>query len=182
MTFGINLLVVAGFVSWTEIVPQPDWLLIPPLLLELYLFTLGMALILTTLFVSLRDMGQVWELGAGCSSTRHRSSTPSPTCRRGPRSSSSSPRSRRYCRTSARSFSTTTSGITVTAGDVLGRPRAPGAHRDHVRRPRPRRRALQTPRALVRRADMSASRSERRPSTSPASRRRFGCRTSSERR
>jgi ABC-2 type transport system permease protein len=64
LTFGINLLVVAGFVSWRQIVPQPEWLLIPPLLLELYLFTLGMALILTTLFVSLRDMGQVWELGA----------------------------------------------------------------------------------------------------------------------
>jgi ABC-2 type transport system permease protein len=63
MTFGINLLVVAGFVAWNGIVPQLDWLLIPLLLLELYLFTLGTALILTTLFVSLRDMGQVWELG-----------------------------------------------------------------------------------------------------------------------
>lgn len=63
MTFGINLLVVAGFVAWQRIVPQFDWLLLVPLLLELYLFTLGTALILTTLFVSLRDMGQVWELG-----------------------------------------------------------------------------------------------------------------------
>ena len=63
MTFGINLVVVAGFVAWEGIVPQPDWLLILPLLLELYLFTLGMALILTTIFVSLRDMLQVWELG-----------------------------------------------------------------------------------------------------------------------
>jgi ABC-2 type transport system permease protein len=63
MTFAINLVVVAGFIAWKGIVPQPDWLLIPLLLLELYLFTLGTALILTTLFVSLRDMGQVWELG-----------------------------------------------------------------------------------------------------------------------
>jgi ABC-2 type transport system permease protein len=63
MTFGINLLVVAGFVAWNGIVPQLDWVLIPLLLLELYLFTLGTALILTTLFVSLRDIGQVWELG-----------------------------------------------------------------------------------------------------------------------
>jgi ABC-2 type transport system permease protein len=63
MTFGINLIIVAGFVAWRGIVPQPDWLLIPVLLVELYLFTLGMALILTTLFVYLRDMGQVWELG-----------------------------------------------------------------------------------------------------------------------
>ena len=57
MTFAINLVVVAGFVAWEGIVPQPDWLLILPLLLELYLFTLGMALILTTLFVSLARHG-----------------------------------------------------------------------------------------------------------------------------
>ncbi len=64
MTFAINLLVVAGFVAWEGIGPRPSWVLIGPLLLELYVFTLGLALILTTLFVSLRDMGQIWELVA----------------------------------------------------------------------------------------------------------------------
>src|SRR5262249_34278858 len=39
-----------------------DWLLIIPLLLELYVFTLGIALILATLFVRLRDVSQVWDL------------------------------------------------------------------------------------------------------------------------
>lgn len=63
MTFGVNLVVVAGFVAWEGIVPQLDWLLLVPLMLELYLFTLGTALILATLFVWLRDIGQVWELG-----------------------------------------------------------------------------------------------------------------------
>ena len=63
MTFAINVVVVAGFIAWERIVPQLDWLLLVPLLLELYLFVLGTALILTTLFVALRDMGQVWELG-----------------------------------------------------------------------------------------------------------------------
>jgi ABC-2 type transport system permease protein len=63
MTFGINLMVVAGFVAWQGIVPRLDWVLLLPLLLELYLFTLGTALLLATVFVSLRDMGQVWELG-----------------------------------------------------------------------------------------------------------------------
>jgi ABC-2 type transport system permease protein len=62
MTFGINLLVVTGFIVWERIAPQLDWLLLIPLLLELYLFALGTALILATLFISLRDMGQVWEL------------------------------------------------------------------------------------------------------------------------
>lgn len=64
MTFAVNMVVVAGFVAWEGIVPRLDWLLLVPLLLELYIFVLGTALILTTLFVSLRDMGQVWELGA----------------------------------------------------------------------------------------------------------------------
>jgi ABC-2 type transporter len=69
MTFGVNLLVVAGFVAWQGIVPQLDWLLLGPLLLELYLFTLGTALILITIFVSLRDMGA----SSWSSRRRHRS-------------------------------------------------------------------------------------------------------------
>lgn len=64
MTFAINVVVVAGFVAWEGITPRPSWILILPLLLELYVFTLGLALILTTLYVSLRDMGQIWELVA----------------------------------------------------------------------------------------------------------------------
>ena len=63
MTFGINLIVVTAFVVWNGITPRPSWVLLIPLLAELYVFTLGTALILATLFVSLRDMGQVWELG-----------------------------------------------------------------------------------------------------------------------
>jgi ABC-2 type transport system permease protein len=64
MTFGVNLVVVAGFVVMKGIVPQLDWLLLVPLLVELYVFTLGTALILTTLYIRLRDLGQVWELAA----------------------------------------------------------------------------------------------------------------------
>jgi ABC-2 type transport system permease protein len=64
LTFGVNLVVLAGFVVWKRIVPQPDWLLLVPLVLELYLFVLGTALVLATLFISLRDMGQVWELAS----------------------------------------------------------------------------------------------------------------------
>ena len=62
LTFVVNLVVVSAFVAWKQIVPQLDWLLLVPLLLELYVFILGTALVLATLFVSLRDMGQVWEL------------------------------------------------------------------------------------------------------------------------
>jgi len=62
MTLLINLTVVAGFIVYKQITPQLNWLLIPVLLLELYVFTLGVALLLATLFVRLRDLQQVWEL------------------------------------------------------------------------------------------------------------------------
>jgi ABC-2 type transport system permease protein len=63
MTLGINLLVVVVFLGWNRITPQVSWLLLVPLMLELYVFTLAISLILATLFVRLRDIGQVWELG-----------------------------------------------------------------------------------------------------------------------
>ena len=62
MTFLVNCLVVMVFVAWKQITPRPDWILVLPLLAELYIFTLGVALILSTLFVRFRDIGQVWEL------------------------------------------------------------------------------------------------------------------------
>jgi len=62
ITFAINLTVVIGFVAWNQIVPRIDWLLILLLLAELYAFVLGVSLILSTLFVRFRDIGQIWEL------------------------------------------------------------------------------------------------------------------------
>ncbi|HZO97850.1 MAG TPA: ABC transporter permease [Gaiellaceae bacterium] len=62
LTLCVNLTVVAGFIAWKHVTPRWDWLLLVPLLLEFYVFTLGIALILATLFVRLRDVGQVWDL------------------------------------------------------------------------------------------------------------------------
>src|SRR5262245_8449101 len=62
MTFGVNALAVCFFIAWNGITPQPEWVLIVPLLLELYVFILGISLLLATIFVRLRDIGQVWEL------------------------------------------------------------------------------------------------------------------------
>jgi ABC-2 type transport system permease protein len=62
ITFGINLIAIVAFLAWNRLVPQPNWILIVPLLLELYVFTLSIALILATVFVRLRDVGQVWDL------------------------------------------------------------------------------------------------------------------------
>jgi ABC-2 type transport system permease protein len=62
MTLGVNLLAVAVFVASNRITPRLTWLLLPPLLLELFLVSLGVGLFLSALFVRLRDVGQVWEL------------------------------------------------------------------------------------------------------------------------
>jgi ABC-2 type transport system permease protein len=62
ITFGVNSVVVAAFVAWNEIGPRWTWFLLIPLLLELYLLVLGISLILSALFVRLRDVSQVWEL------------------------------------------------------------------------------------------------------------------------
>jgi ABC-2 type transport system permease protein len=62
ITFGVNALVVAGFVAWNGLTPQLDWLLLVPLMLELYIVVVGVSLVLSALFVFFRDIGQVWEL------------------------------------------------------------------------------------------------------------------------
>jgi ABC-2 type transport system permease protein len=64
ITFAVNLIPVAVFLAWNRLIPRPSWLLLIPLLAELYVFTLGVGLILATLFVRYRDIGQVWELGS----------------------------------------------------------------------------------------------------------------------
>ena len=62
ITFGVNLVAVAVFVRERRSTDW-DWLLVVPLLAELYAFILGVGLILATLFVRFRDVSQLWELG-----------------------------------------------------------------------------------------------------------------------
>jgi ABC-2 type transport system permease protein len=62
ITFGVNSIVVAIFIAWNGITPRLTWLLLIPLLIELYVFILGIALLLSALYVRLRDVSQVWEL------------------------------------------------------------------------------------------------------------------------
>ena len=62
ITLLVNLSVIAVFIAANRIVPTLRWFLLIPLLLELYVFTLAVGLILATIFVRLRDLRQVWEL------------------------------------------------------------------------------------------------------------------------
>jgi ABC-2 type transport system permease protein len=62
ITLGVNLVAVGVFVAANRIVPRPQWLALIPLLLELFVVTLGVGLFLSALYIRLRDVSQVWEL------------------------------------------------------------------------------------------------------------------------
>jgi ABC-2 type transport system permease protein len=62
LTLLINFTVVLGFVFYKRIAPTWEWFLLPLLLVELYAFVLGCGLLLSALYVRLRDLQQVWEL------------------------------------------------------------------------------------------------------------------------
>jgi ABC-2 type transport system permease protein len=62
MTFGVNLLAIAVFVLFSDVSLALDWLLLPLLVLELFVFIVGVGLIVATLFVRFRDVGPLWEL------------------------------------------------------------------------------------------------------------------------
>ena len=64
ITFLVNAVAVAVFVVTSGASPGLDWLLLVPLWLELYVFILGIGLILAGLFVRFRDIGPLWELAA----------------------------------------------------------------------------------------------------------------------
>jgi ABC-2 type transport system permease protein len=57
-----NLLAVGAFIFAADIPVTVWWLVFPLLLCQLYLFSVGVSLILSALFVSFRDIGQIWEV------------------------------------------------------------------------------------------------------------------------
>jgi ABC-2 type transport system permease protein len=62
ITFVVNLVVVGMFIAAKQITPRLSWLLVIPLLVELFVVVLAVSLVLATIFVRLRDVGQVWDL------------------------------------------------------------------------------------------------------------------------
>lgn len=62
ITFLVNISAIVVFIAIGRVGPRPEWLLVVPLLAELYLFSLGVGLLLAALYVRFRDVGQVWEL------------------------------------------------------------------------------------------------------------------------
>jgi ABC-2 type transport system permease protein len=64
ITFCVNVLAFVVFAAIQRATPDVEWLLVIPLLAELYLFTISLGLMLSALYVRFRDIGQVWELAS----------------------------------------------------------------------------------------------------------------------
>lgn len=58
----INLCVVVVFALINGVTPSLTWLLVLPLLAELYLLALGISLLLGAMNVKFRDIGSIWEV------------------------------------------------------------------------------------------------------------------------
>lgn len=58
----INICVVIIFALLNGVVPSFSWLMIIPLLLELYFFSLGISLLLGSINVKYRDVGNIWDV------------------------------------------------------------------------------------------------------------------------
>lgn len=62
MTLLVNLVIVVVFIAFSHVTPSVSWLLLMPLFLELYLFVLGLSVLVATLYVRFRDIGHIWEV------------------------------------------------------------------------------------------------------------------------
>jgi ABC-2 type transport system permease protein len=62
ITFLANILAIVVFIGIQQVAPRSEWLLVIPLLAELYLFSIGVGLLLSALYVRFRDISQIWEL------------------------------------------------------------------------------------------------------------------------
>lgn len=58
----INLVVIAVFMAINHVSPMATLLLAPLLILELFIFSLGIACLLSALYVRLRDVAYIWEI------------------------------------------------------------------------------------------------------------------------
>ncbi len=58
----LNLLVVVVFMVINNVEPSWTMLLVPVFIIEIYLFGLGLAFILSTVYVKFRDMNYIWEI------------------------------------------------------------------------------------------------------------------------
>jgi ABC-2 type transport system permease protein len=62
INLGLSLIVVIIFALFNGITPSFSWLLIIPLILELFVFAQGVSFLLAALYVKFRDITYIWEI------------------------------------------------------------------------------------------------------------------------
>jgi len=62
INLGLNLIVVAIFMTLNHVDVHQSIILLLPILAEVYIFALGLSLLLSALFVKFRDVGYIWEV------------------------------------------------------------------------------------------------------------------------
>ena len=62
LTLILNLVVVFGFMAYARVPLTINIFLLPLILIEFYVFTLGVSFFLASLFVKFRDLGPIWEV------------------------------------------------------------------------------------------------------------------------
>ena len=64
ITFAVNISAIVVFIAISRVEPRAEWVLVFPLLVELYVFCVGVGLLVAALYVRFRDIGQIWELAS----------------------------------------------------------------------------------------------------------------------
>lgn len=62
INLGLSMAVVIIFALLNGLLPSPSWLLLPVVILELFIFSLGLSFILATAYVKYRDVSYIWEV------------------------------------------------------------------------------------------------------------------------
>lgn len=62
INLGLSLIVVFVFALLNGVMPSLSWLLLIPIIIELFIFSLGISFFLSAVFVKYRDVTYIWEL------------------------------------------------------------------------------------------------------------------------
>jgi ABC-2 type transport system permease protein len=62
INLGLSLIVIIIFALFNGITPAIEWFLIIPIIIELFIFALGVSFLLAAMFVKFRDITYIWEI------------------------------------------------------------------------------------------------------------------------
>lgn len=62
INLGLSLIVLVIFALLNGVVPSPSWILLIPLILEIFTLSVGISFLLSSLYVKFRDISYIWEV------------------------------------------------------------------------------------------------------------------------